>query len=88
MALQHAEWIAVRMAVPMTIISKVTRPLVAILTGSTEVLLRLFGRHRANNSAVTEDDIRQLVRGEPPKVGRCADVADAKSSKASLVSVI
>ena len=62
MALQHAEWIAVRMAVPMTIISTVTRPLVAILTGSTEVLLRLFGQHTTNNSAVTEDDIRQLVR--------------------------
>ena len=62
LALQHAEWIAVRMAVPMTIISTVTRPLVAILTGSTEVLLRLFGQHTTNNSAVTEDDIRQLVR--------------------------
>jgi putative hemolysin len=62
MALQHAEWIAIRMAVPMTIISTVTRPLVAILTGSTEILLRLFGQHTTNNSAVTEDDIRQLVR--------------------------
>ncbi len=62
LALQHAEWIAVRMAVPMTLMAKLSRPLVWILTFSTELLLKLSGQRDTNNSAVTEDDIRQLVR--------------------------
>lgn len=62
MALQHAEWIAVRMAIPMSWMANVTRPLVWILTFSTEILLKLTGQRDNNNSAVTEDDIRQLVR--------------------------
>lgn len=62
MALQHAEWIAVRMALPMTVMAKLTRPLVWVLTLSTELLLKLAGQRDTNNSAVTEDDIRQLVR--------------------------
>lgn len=62
MALQHAEWIAVRMALPMTVMAKLSRPLVWVLTLSTELLLKLAGQRDTNNSAVTEDDIRQLVR--------------------------
>ncbi|MFN5934978.1 MAG: hemolysin family protein, partial [Roseiflexaceae bacterium] len=62
LALQHAEWIAVRMAVPMTLMAKLSRPLVWLLTLSTELLLKLAGQRDTNNSAVTEDDIRQLVR--------------------------
>ena len=62
LALQHAEWIAVRMAVPMTLMAKLSRPLVWLLTLSTELLLKLAGQRNTNNSAVTEDDIRQLVR--------------------------
>jgi putative hemolysin len=62
LALQHAEWIAVRMAVPMTLMAKLSRPLVWVLTLSTELLLKLAGQRDTNNSAVTEDDIRQLVR--------------------------
>lgn len=62
LALHHAEWIAVRMAVPMTVMAQISRPLVWLLTLSTEVFLKLTGQRGTNNSAVTEDDIRQLVR--------------------------
>lgn len=62
LALQHAEWIAMRLAKPMSVISQVTRPLVWVLTRSTELILRAIGQQELANSAVTEEDIRQLVR--------------------------
>ena len=62
LALQHAEWIAMRLAKPMSIISRITQPLVSLLTWSTELILRLVGQRESANSSVTEEDIRQLVR--------------------------
>jgi putative hemolysin len=62
LAMMHAESIAIRMAAPMNIIAAISRPLVWLLTASTELLLRLFGQSSNNSAAVTEEDIRQLVR--------------------------
>jgi putative hemolysin len=62
LALQHAEWIAMRLAKPMNVISRITQPLVSLLTWSTELLLRIGGQRDTSNSSVTEEDIRQLVR--------------------------
>lgn len=62
LALQHAEWIAMRLAKTMSVISQVTRPLVWLLTWSTELILRAIGQRESANSSVTEEDIRQLVR--------------------------
>lgn len=62
LALQHAEWIAMRLAKPMSVVSRVTRPLVWLLTRSTELILRAIGQRESSNSSVTEEDIRQLVR--------------------------
>lgn len=62
LALQHAEWIAMRLAKTMSIISRITRPLVWLLTWSTELILRIVGQRDSANSSVTEEDIRQLVR--------------------------
>ena len=42
--------------------SRISQPLVWLLTGSTELLLRLFGQRNTQANAVTEEDIRQLVR--------------------------
>jgi putative hemolysin len=61
-ALQHAEWVAMRMAAPMSVISRITQPLVSLLTWSTELILRLTGQHKFNAATVTEEDIRQMVR--------------------------
>jgi len=62
LAMMHAESIAIRMAAPMNVVAAFSRPLVWLLTASTEVLLRLFGQSANNSAAVTEEDIRQLVR--------------------------
>lgn len=62
LAMMHAESIAIRMAAPMNIVAAFSRPLVWLLTASTELLLRLFGQNANNSAAVTEEDIRQLVR--------------------------
>ncbi len=62
LAMMHAESIAIRMAAPMNVVAAVSRPLVWLLTASTELLLRLFGQSANNSAAVTEEDIRQLVR--------------------------
>ncbi|MBM4413215.1 MAG: HlyC/CorC family transporter [Chloroflexi bacterium] len=62
LALQHAEWIAMRLAKPMNVISRITQPLVSLLAWSTELLLRIGGQRDTSNSSVTEEDIRQLVR--------------------------
>ena len=61
-ALQHAEWVAIRMAPPMAIVARVTQPLVSLLTWSTELILRITGQRDFNAATVTEEDIRQLVR--------------------------
>ena len=61
-ALQHAEFVAMRMAAPMRVIARITQPLVSLLTWSTELILRLTGQHKFNAATVTEEDIRQMVR--------------------------
>jgi putative hemolysin len=61
-ALQSAEALATIMARPMTILATISRPLVALLTWSTNGLLFLLGRGNVPEEKVTEEDIRQLVR--------------------------
>ncbi|GAB4118233.1 MAG: hemolysin family protein [Roseiflexaceae bacterium] len=62
LALQSAEGIAVMMARPMILLARISRPVIVLLTGSTELLLRLLGRGNTAASGVTEEDIRQIVR--------------------------
>lgn len=62
LAMMHTETIAVGMATPMQWMSRISQPLVWLLTVSTELLLRLFGQRNTQATAVTEEDIRQLVR--------------------------
>ncbi|MDZ4721458.1 MAG: hemolysin family protein [Roseiflexaceae bacterium] len=62
LALQSAEAIAIRMAQPMLFLAAISRPVVWLLTLSTEGLLILLGRHQTEASGVTEEDIRQIVR--------------------------
>ncbi|MFN8484762.1 MAG: hemolysin family protein [Anaerolineae bacterium] len=60
-ALQDPEGIASRVARPMTTLSHVARPAVALLTPSSNLLLRLLGISPSTAPAVTEEEIRQLI---------------------------
>jgi putative hemolysin len=62
LALQHAEGIAVRLAPLMSLLARISSPIIFLLTGSVSLLLRLIGQRRASEMSVTEEDITYLVR--------------------------
>ena len=55
------EAIARIVARPMQVLGIVTRPFVKLLTGSTEILLRLLGLRDKTNNAVTQEEIHSLL---------------------------
>ena len=61
LALQSAEQFASIMARPMAFIEAMTRPIIMLLTWSTNLLLVMLGRGNIPEEKVTEEDIRQLV---------------------------
>jgi putative hemolysin len=61
-ALQSAEAIASFMARPMSVIARVSTPVIWVLTASTGLILRLIGRANVPEERVTEEDIKALVR--------------------------
>ncbi len=61
-ALRHAEAIAVSMAPPMALLSKVARPLVRVLEWSTRILMRLSGGSGGVQSGPTREEVQVLVR--------------------------
>lgn len=61
LALQNAEGIASAVAPPMTLLARLASPVVSFLTASTELVLRLLGRHNVAEQPITEDDIIALV---------------------------
>lgn len=61
-AMQKSEAISMFAVKPLTVLSKVSAPFVHLLTGSTNVLVRLFGLDpHANKEEVTEEEIRMMV---------------------------
>jgi putative hemolysin len=62
LALQNAEGIAIRLAPFMRFLGRMTGPIVRFLTASTELVLRLLGRHNVEETPITEDDVMALVR--------------------------
>lgn len=62
LALQGAEAMAAAVAPAMRFLSRATSPVVSFLTFSTELVLRLLGRHAVAEQPVTEDDVKALVR--------------------------
>lgn len=62
LALQGAEAMAATVAPTMRFLSRATGPVVSFLTFSTELVLRLLGRHAVTEQPVTEDDVKALVR--------------------------
>lgn len=62
LALHHPERIATLVAGAMSAISRIGAPIVAVLSGSTNVVLKLFRLQDSKESAVTEEDVRGLLR--------------------------
>ena len=60
-ALANPEKIAVALAGPMSIFATITKPIVHILSFSTQQILHLFSITSSNDPAVTEDEIRILI---------------------------
>lgn len=61
LALNHPEAIASVVAIPMQMLSKITRPIVSLLSASTEAVLRLLGIKPSTEPQVTEEEIRVLI---------------------------
>jgi putative hemolysin len=68
LALGHAERIAVRIAWPMTLLSRLAAPLVSLLDVSAQLGLRLLGAHYAPRHTVTDEEIKTLI-AEATKLG-------------------
>jgi putative hemolysin len=62
LALGHPESIAMFMAPPMRLLLTVCAPLVHLLGTSTDLVFRLFGKRFEQQSSVTEEEIRTLIR--------------------------
>lgn len=62
LALRHPETIATLVAIPLRAFSKLSSPMVHVLTISTDALFGLFGRHHAQEPPATEEEIKTLVQ--------------------------
>ena len=60
-AMNHAEAIAMRVSVPMSIIAKVGAPLVLLLRVSTKGVLTLIGLGGQRENQVTEEEVKTMV---------------------------
>jgi putative hemolysin len=60
-ALRDAEGVAVRVAVPMSILSKVAAPLVWLLNGSGKLVLSLLGQSGVGSGKVTDEELRTVL---------------------------
>jgi putative hemolysin len=61
LALQNAEALAARVAMPMTLLARVGRPVVWFLRVSTNGVLRLLGAAGPPESTVTEEEVKALI---------------------------
>ncbi|WP_339876015.1 hemolysin family protein [uncultured Algoriphagus sp.] len=56
------EGIAAMVSRPMILLSKITSPFVWLLTASNDLLLRLFGIKHKSENAVSEEEIKSIIR--------------------------
>jgi putative hemolysin len=59
--LNNAEAVAIYVARPMLLLSRVASPLVSLLTFSTDTVLRLMRLRPSTEAAVTEDEVRMMI---------------------------
>jgi putative hemolysin len=62
LALQNSERIAMAIAQPMNVLSRVAAPLVTFLGASSELILRLLGVRHAGDPPITEEEIEILLQ--------------------------
>ena len=62
LALQNAERIAMVVAPPMNLLSRIAAPLVTFLGASSELILRLLGVRHAGDPPITEEEIEILLQ--------------------------
>jgi putative hemolysin len=60
-ALNNAESIAAKVAAPMNGLARLGRPIVALLSSSTEVVFRLFRIKPSSEPSVTEEEIKMMI---------------------------
>ncbi len=60
-ALSHADGVAARVSPVMSALAQAARPVVAVLTGSVNIILRLIGQAGARAEPVTEEDIVYMI---------------------------
>ena len=61
LALRDPEGIAARVAGPMLRLARFTAPVVWLMSLSSSLVLRLFGRHDPSENAVTEEEVKAVV---------------------------
>lgn len=61
-AMQHPEAVAILVSPPMQLLSRLMGPLVRILSGTTEFILRILGFHQQKDDSVTEEEITGMLR--------------------------
>ena len=61
LALSNAEKIAAGISSLMQAISKITTPIVALLSGSTNLILRILGVRSSSEEEVTEEDLKSIL---------------------------
>ena len=61
LGLANAEWIALRVAQPLSIIARIASPFVSFLDTSVKVVLRAFGVRSVSVRQVTADEIRSVI---------------------------
>ena len=61
MAMNRPERLAIRLAPLIHLLFRLSRPLSAILTWSTRIILKIFGHGTVERSKVTEEEIRVLI---------------------------
>src|SRR5262249_16022127 len=62
LALHNPEGVAAAVAKHTCVVARLSAPLVSVLSASTDAVLALFGLKEARESAVTEEDVRGLLR--------------------------
>ncbi|WP_372619331.1 hemolysin family protein [Falsiroseomonas sp.] len=61
LALRHPEPIALVVARPLSWLSRSTGPVVWLLSNSSAIVLRLFGKYDPSDQAVTEEEVKAMV---------------------------
>ena len=62
LALRHPETIATWVALPLRLFARLCSPMVHLLSLSTEIVCRPFGKAQSDEPPVTEDEIKTLVQ--------------------------